>query len=98
MTGANWHSGNAAKDRQDTRGWILGHFIDPTEGVRHSPDVEVKWFHHLAGDIRTEWTTDDRRTTLLLLISGHFRLALSTAPSKATTYYGARHRPVMAGP
>ncbi len=78
MTGANWHSGNAAKDGQDTRGWILGHFIDPAEGVRHSTDVEVKWFNHPAGDKRAEWTTDDQRTTLLLLISGHFRLDLTT--------------------
>ena len=33
MTG-NWHSGNAAQDGHETRGWILGHFIDPSKGVR----------------------------------------------------------------
>lgn len=79
MTGATWHSGNAAIDGRDTRGWILGHFIDAAEGVRHSADVEVKWFHHPAGDQRTDWTTDDQRTTLLLLISGRFRLDLTAA-------------------
>lgn len=78
MTGPNWHSGNATDDGQDTRGWLLGHFIDPTKGVRHSPDVEVKWYHHPAGDKRADWTIDDQRTTLLLLIDGRFRLALTT--------------------
>ena len=76
MTG-NWHSGNAAEDGRDTRGWILGHFIDPSKGVRSSRDVEVKWFIHPAGDKRHEWTTDDQRTTLVLLVTGNFRIDLT---------------------
>lgn len=78
VTGPNWYSGNASEDGQDTHGWLLGHFINTTEGVRHSPDVEVKWYHHPAGDKRVDWTTDDQRTTLLLLLDGRFRLALTT--------------------
>ena len=39
----NWHSGNAEDDGRERRGWILGHFIDPAEGVRSSKDVEIKW-------------------------------------------------------
>ena len=76
MTAA-WHYGNAAEDTKATRGWILGHFIDPAEGVRSTRDVEVKWGVHPAGDKRPEWTADDQRTTLVLLIQGRFRLDLS---------------------
>lgn len=73
----NWHFGNAAEDGSETRGWLLGHFIDPSNGVRSTKDVEVKWGVHPAGDKRPEWTSDDQRTTLLLLVQGEFRLDLS---------------------
>ena len=78
MTG-NWHSGNAAEDGRDTRGWILGHFIDPAKGVRSSKDVEIKWGIHPVGDKRPEWTADDQRTTLVLLVEGNFRIDLTEA-------------------
>ena len=71
---ANWHSGNAAEDSQATRGWVLGHFIDPAEGVRSSKDVEVKWGIHPVGDKRAEWTADDQRTTLVILVEGNFQI------------------------
>jgi glyoxylate utilization-related uncharacterized protein len=74
---ANWCYGNAAEDTQDDRGWLLGHFVDPAKGVRHSPDVEVKWGIHPAGDKRAGWTADDTRTTLLLLVQGEFRIDLT---------------------
>ena len=32
----NWYRGNAAEDGRETRGWLLGHFIDPAQGVRSS--------------------------------------------------------------
>jgi len=32
---------------------------------------------HLAGGKRADWTTDDRRTTLVLLVQGHFRVDLT---------------------
>ena len=75
----NWHSGNAEQDGRETRGWILGHFIDSSEGVRSSKDVEVKWGIHPPGDKRHEWTADDQRTTLVLLITGNFRVDLTGA-------------------
>ena len=75
--GGNWHSGNAEEDGRDTRGWILGHFIDPAEGVRSNKDVEVKWGIHPVGDKRAEWTADDQRTTLVILVSGKFRIDLT---------------------
>lgn len=74
---ANWHSGNAADDGHDTRGWLLGHFIEPAGDIRSTKDVEVKWGLHPAGDKRPEWTSDDQRTTLLLLVQGEFRLDLT---------------------
>jgi len=74
---ANWHYGNAAEDTKDDRGWLLGHFVNPSEGVRHSSDVEVKWGVHPVGDKRGEWTSDERRTTLLLLVQGEFRIDLT---------------------
>ena len=46
----NWYRGNAEEDGLEYRGWLLGHFIDPAEGVRHSTDVKVKWGIHPAGE------------------------------------------------
>ena len=74
---ASWHRGSAAQDGQDRRGWILGHFIEPTDSIRSTKDVEVKWGTHPAGDKRPEWTQDDQRTTMVVLISGHFTVSLS---------------------
>jgi quercetin dioxygenase-like cupin family protein len=76
---AKWDHGNAAEDGRDTRGWLLGHFIDPAEGVRSSRDVEVKWGIHPEGDKRPEWTSDDQRTTLVLLVQGKFQIDLAEA-------------------
>lgn len=78
MTGS-WHTGNASDDGKDTRGWILGSFIEPASDVRSSNDVEVKWGIHPAGDQRPEWTSDDQRTTMVLLVDGEFRVDLTGA-------------------
>lgn len=64
LMGADWSHGNAAEDTRETRGWLLGHFIDPAQGVRSTRDVEVKWATHPAGDTRPEWAADDQRTTV----------------------------------
>lgn len=77
MKGTNWHSGNASEDGSPTRGWLLGHFIEPPEDLRSTNDVEVKWGVHSAGEKRPEWTSDDQRTTLLLLVQGRFRVDLT---------------------
>lgn len=74
---ANWCHGNAAEDSKDTRGWLLGHFIDSAKGVRSTKEVEVKWAIHPAGETRSQWTSDDQRTTLLLLVEGRFRVDLT---------------------
>ena len=77
MTNAkNWRVGNAQTDGADRRGWFVGHFIDP-EDIRMSKDVEIKWGAHQAGEERPGWQTDEYRTTVLLLITGRFRINLS---------------------
>jgi quercetin dioxygenase-like cupin family protein len=75
----NWYSGNASVDAGERNGWLLGHFIDPSEGVRSTTDVEVKWGIHPAGDKRPEWTSDDQRTTMAIMVEGNFRIDLSAA-------------------
>jgi quercetin dioxygenase-like cupin family protein len=69
-----WTAGNAAEDSKNHRGWFVGQFINPDLGVRHSEDTEVKWGIHPSGEKRPEWTADDQRTTLTILIEGHFRV------------------------
>ncbi|WP_405733271.1 signal peptidase I [Streptomyces sp. NBC_01537] len=65
--------GNAGKDAALDRGWILGHFKD-LDDPRHSEEVEVKWGVHPRADERLEWVRGEERTTLLVLISGRFRV------------------------
>jgi hypothetical protein len=67
--------GNAAADAPGNRGWLLGHFR-PSVDARHSDDVEVKWGSHPAGDQRPEWVAGERRSALVLLISGRLRVEL----------------------
>lgn len=81
----NWCFGNAAEDTTKDRGWLFGQFVDPSEGVRFSKDVELKWGVHSAGDKRSGWTVDDQRTTLLLLVQGQFRIDLTTGSKILTT-------------
>lgn len=76
-----WVSGNATDDSADDRGWLVGHFVDPSFGPRHTRDVEVKWAHHPTGDRRAEWSADDHRTTLVILVQGHFRVDLTDGSS-----------------
>lgn len=73
-----WTAGNAKDDSANTRGWLVGHFIDPSLGIRATEDVEVKWAHHLAGEKRSEWTAVDQCTTLVILIGGEFRVIVGT--------------------
>jgi hypothetical protein len=74
----NWYTGNADDDAGRYRGWLLGHFVDASEGgPRCTEAVEVKWGMHPAGQTRAGWTEGDQRTTMVLLVSGRFRLDLS---------------------
>ncbi|MFC3502348.1 signal peptidase I [Micromonospora krabiensis] len=67
--------GNAGADGAVNAGWLLGHFMPPGD-PRHSTEVEVKWGVHPAGEARARWATGERRTALLVLVSGRFRVEL----------------------
>jgi hypothetical protein len=71
-----WYTGNA-NDATGTRGWLLGHFVEPADDIRSTGDLEIKWGIHPAGDRRPEWVGEEERTTLVLLVSGRFRVDLS---------------------
>lgn len=69
----NVYVGSADEDAAGDRGWLLGHFKAAGD-VRHSADVEIKWGVHPRGDERAQWVVGERRTALLMLISGRFRV------------------------
>jgi quercetin dioxygenase-like cupin family protein len=74
----NWYAGNAADDAPAHRGWILGHFIDPGSApVRVTQALEIKWGTHSAGEQRAAWTSGEDRSTLVILVSGRFRVDLA---------------------
>jgi hypothetical protein len=67
--------GRAAADAATDRGWLLGHF-KPADDARHSDEVEIKWAIHPRGDRRAEWVTAEKRSAVVLLVSGRFRIDL----------------------
>lgn len=70
--GAPYH-GNAAELAQTSRGWFLGHFMEPGHRLR-SEDLELKWFTHARGETRSEWSPASPVRTLNLLLRGRFVL------------------------
>lgn len=46
--------------------------------LRRTEDVEIKWARHRAGERRVSWQEDEWRTTVVMLVSGRFRLDLPT--------------------
>ena len=88
--------GNAAVDAPTDRGWLLGHFKPPAD-VRHSDDVEIKWGVHARGDRRAQWVTGEKRTAVLILISGRFRVELPgrsvllAQPGDYVVFHGIDH-------
>jgi hypothetical protein len=88
--------GSATVDAPADRGWLLGHF-KPADSVRHSGDVEIKWGIHPPGDRRARWVTGEKRTTVLILISGRFRVELPerdvllARPGDYVVFHGIDH-------
>lgn len=76
---ADVHFGNAGQDAPAHRGWIVGSFMP--EGILQQ-GVEIKWGRHMAGEGRADWAPGSHQTTILLLVSGRFRLDL---PGQAVT-------------
>jgi hypothetical protein len=56
--------------------FLLG-YVAFEESVRSTKDVEVKWGIHPLGDTRAQWTADDQRTTMVLLVEGTFKVDLT---------------------
>jgi quercetin dioxygenase-like cupin family protein len=74
----NWYAGNAGDDAEKHRGWLLGHFIEPDGAlVRSTEALEIKWGTHPAGQQREGWTSGEDRSTLVILVSGRFRVDLA---------------------
>jgi hypothetical protein len=65
--------GNASFENEQHRGWFVGEFM-PDVDLRHDKQVEIKWGQHDAGKTRNEWTLDEHRKTMCVLIAGKFRL------------------------
>jgi mannose-6-phosphate isomerase-like protein (cupin superfamily) len=63
-------TGNANVQPDEFRSWLVGHFIPESLGPRSSGDVEIKWVTHKAGQERSAWITNEKRTTFTILISG----------------------------
>jgi len=66
--------GNAPVEGANRWGWVMGHFLTPTDDPRSTSLLEVKWGIHKAGDSRLEWSMNVEATTLSILIKGQFRL------------------------
>lgn len=66
--------GNAVNDLRQgsSRGWFIGHFIDPACDLRCTQDVEVKWGEHQSGEKRPTPIANEKATTLTLLLEGAF--------------------------
>jgi quercetin dioxygenase-like cupin family protein len=77
MNAGSWYFGNAAREVEEHRGWIVGHFMNDGD-VRQSEGVEIKWGVHPTGDERSDWQGDESRTTVLLLVKGKFHIELTT--------------------
>jgi mannose-6-phosphate isomerase-like protein (cupin superfamily) len=65
--------GNASDD-PTYRGWLIGHFVDQSKGLRHSDDIELKWAHHPRGEERPDWVTKETRTSVSILVSGKWEM------------------------
>ena len=76
MSEGTWYVGNAVRDGEDHRGWIIGHFLREDD-ARQSEGVEIKWGIHTSGEERANWQGDESRTTVVLLVKGRLRVDLS---------------------
>jgi hypothetical protein len=80
--------GNASEknNQYKRRGWFIGHFIESSQALCSTKDIEIKWGVHKAGEARTEPGENELATTLTLLISGTFIVQfLGNEPYKPVT-------------
>ena len=67
--------GSATVDAPADRGWLLGHF-KPARRRAAQRRRRDQVGHPSPGDRRAQWVTGEKRTTVLILISGRFRVEL----------------------
>jgi hypothetical protein len=70
--------GNAGRDAELFRGWLLGHFVPPDFGPRSTDAVEVKWATHALGETRAVWAASSQATTLSIVVRGCIRIFFAT--------------------
>jgi hypothetical protein len=93
---AQVYVGQAGPDAAANRGWLLGHFMAASD-ARHSDAVEIKWGAHPRGERRAQWVTDEQRSTVVLLVSGRFRVELPdrdvllAEPGDYVVFHGVGH-------
>jgi hypothetical protein len=68
------YTGNARDDGASFGRWMIGHFVPPELGLRHSDDVEVKWSARETGFGESEWTACQTATTVAILVAGKHRI------------------------
>ncbi len=67
--------GNAEQESLSHRGWIIGHFIEPSD-IRFSKDVEIKFSKLPKGTSRETWSINQTAHTISLVISGELQVIL----------------------
>jgi hypothetical protein len=70
--------GNAARDADPFRGWLIGHFVPPQLGPRSTDAIEVKWAIHAIGETRSAWAASTEATSLSILVRGCIRIFFAT--------------------
>jgi hypothetical protein len=80
--------GNAARDAEPFRGWLVGHFVAREFGLRSSDAVEVKWGVHALGDRRASWAVGAKATSLSVLVHGCIRLIFASGQEALLTTPG----------
>jgi hypothetical protein len=70
--------GNAARDADPFRGWLIGHFVPPELGPRSTDAIEVKWAIHALGETRSAWAASTEATSLSILVRGCIRIFFAT--------------------
>jgi hypothetical protein len=71
---SNVITGNAQIEAEKRWGWFIGDFMTPTDDLRSTSTVQVKWGVHAAGDGCSLWAAHSEATSLSILIDGRFCL------------------------
>lgn len=66
-------NGNFENTAKEHKGWIFGHFINPSSPF-HNEDFEIKWGRHPKGQRKEIIGVNDKSKTLCIIIEGQFLL------------------------